>query len=730
MEIKKAVCSQCHNNCPVQIRVENNRLLGVDPDPDYPAAKAFYPVTQACRRRRAMVEYFHHPGRLNYPLKRAGERGQDRWQQISWEQALDEIAGRLREIIAESGPEAVGGTSGTGRTHDEIRQRFFNLLGSPNHVGMGAICYGPQCTMAHAVFGWRIFPVIRQDTKLAVVWGGGGPNYWDVFWSQAKKARRERGMKIMVIDPRETEAVRHADLWLQVRPGTDAALAMGLINYVIEHDLYDKAFVDKWCYGFDELKARVADYSIAKTAQITWIPEDTLRQAAEWYGTLTPAVTSHGEGIEEQAALVEVVHARYALNAIMGNVETRGGDVFAFPYPDVVHVEEVAVHERLSPEQREKTLGGNRFRLISPKGFEVITETIRNLWGREAYARTAYECYAHAPSFYRAMLTGEPYRVRACITQASNPLLTQPNVNLVYRALKSLDLYVVHDFFLTPSAQLADYVLPATTYMERPWIWSYAALVGSERALPKSIPGQYDRRDDYDLWRELGVRLGQEAEWPWETLEDYYDYRLAPSGLTFAEFMAQGRYLAPPKVVGRHETDGFATPTGKVELYCTTLEKLGYDPLPRYYEPPASPYSTPELAKEYPLVLITGGRVQPFYHSEYRQVATLRKVHPEPQLQINPETARELGIEDGEWVWIETPLGRITQKATYFAGIDPRVVHAEHAWWFPEEEGAEPNLYGVFRSNANILVDEDPEICNQISGGYPTRGLLCKVYRK
>jgi len=129
-------------------------------------------------------------------------------------------------------------------------------------------------------------------------------------------------------------------------------------------------------------------------------------------------------------------------------------------------------------------------------------------------------------------------------------------------------------------------------------------------------------------------------------------------------------------------------------------------------------------------VLITGGRVQPFYHSEYRQVATLRKVRPEPHLQINPEAARELGIPDGECVWIETPLGRITQKAACFPGIDPQVVHAEHTRWFPEEDDVEPNLYGVFRSNANVFVDEDPEICNQSSGGYPTRGLLCNVYRK
>jgi anaerobic selenocysteine-containing dehydrogenase len=314
------------------------------------------------------------------------------------------------------------------------------------------------------------------------------------------------------------------------------------------------------------------------------------------------------------------------------------------------------------------------------------------------------------------------------ITMSSNPMVTVPNTRLVYEAIKSLDLYTVVDFFMTPSAQLADYVLPATTYLERPWLWSYSGVVGSERALPKTVEGEYDRRDDYDIWRGLGLQLGQKDDWPWETLEDLYDYRLEPAGVTFKEFMDQGGFRSAPKEYKRYLKEGFATPSGKVELRSNILAQLGYDPLPQYREPAESPYSRPDLAQEYPLILTTGGRHQPFYHSEHRQVKSQRKMHPDPIMQLNPETAKNLGIEDGDWVWIETPRGKIQQKCRIFEGIDPRVVHVQHGWWFPEEDGAEPSLHGVWKSNCNVLTDDNPDSCNPISGGWPLRGLLCKVY--
>ena len=231
MKIKKVICMQCHNACRLAAEVEEDRLVSVEPDETFPGTKSSYPITKGCPRRRNVLEYFYHPGRLNYPLKRAGARGENKWQQISWDEAFGEIGARLKKIIDQHGPEAIATTSGTGRTHDEIRQRFFNLLGSPNHTGAGQICYGPYCVMSHVLFGWRLFPVVRDNTRCVLLWGGGGPRYWDVFWKAAVKARRENGAKIIVIDPRGIDSVKQADLWLQIRPGTDCALALGMINH-------------------------------------------------------------------------------------------------------------------------------------------------------------------------------------------------------------------------------------------------------------------------------------------------------------------------------------------------------------------------------------------------------------------------------------------------------------------------------------------------------------------
>ena len=727
MEIKKVVCMQCHNACRLAARVEGGRLISVEPDEEFPGTKSSYPVTKGCPRRRNILEYFYHPGRLNYPLKRVGGRGENRWQQILWEDAFSEIGGRARKIIDLYGPEAIATTSGTGRTHDEIRQRFFNLLRSPNHTGAGQICYGPFCVMSHTLFGWRVFPVIQSNTKCVLLWGGGGPRYWDIFWKAAKKARQENRAKIIVIDPRAIDSVKHADIWLQVRPGTDCALALGMIHHIIEMELFDKNFVEKWCFGFDDLKERVRQYNLQKVAEITWVPAQKIRQAAEWYATLKPGVTSHGMGIEHIRNSIETLHAHFILSALCGNIDEKGGDIFTTPFPGMIHEQFIAAHERLSEKEIEKTLGIDRFRLMSRKGFDLVQSNVQRVWGNESFNRTSYEVFAHGPTIYRAILTGKPYPVKGVITLSSNPMVTAPNTKLVYEALKSLDLYVVVDLFMTPSAQLADYVLPATTYLERPWLWTYSGIVGSERAMPKTVEGAYDRRDDYDVWRRLGLRLGQEDDWPWETLEELYDYRLKPLGLTFKEFMIKGGFLSVSKEYRRYEKKGFATSTGKIELYSKTLEALGYDPLPQYYEPAESPYSCPDLAKKYPLILTTGGRHMPFYHSEHRQVKSMRKMHPDPLVQIHPQTAEKLGIKDGDSVWIESPRGKIQQRCQIFEGIDPRVVHAEHGWWFPEDEGAEPSLHGVWKSNINVLIDDSPEVCNRISGGWPLRGTLCRI---
>ena len=403
---------QCHNACRLAATVDENRLVAVEPDEDFPGTKSSYPITKGCPRRRNVIEYFYHSGRLNYPLKRTGHRGENRWQEIPWNEAFAEIGYRIKGIVEQYGPEAMATTSGTGRTHDEVRQRFFNLLGSPNHTGAGQICYGPFGVMSNALFGWRIFPVVRNTTQCVLLWGGGGPRYWDIFWKAARRARKENGAKIIVIDPRGIDSVREADLWLQIRPGTDCALALGMINHIIQEDLYDKPFVENWCHGFDELKERAAQYPLDKVSEITWIPRDKIRRAAEWYATLKPGVTNHGMGIEHLGMSSRPCTPHFIYPPFAATVDVKGGDIFTTPYPNIIHEQAVAAHERLSDAQINKTLGLERFRLMSRKGFDIIQPHIHRVWGDRVYTRTGYEVYAHGPTIYRAILTGKPYPVR------------------------------------------------------------------------------------------------------------------------------------------------------------------------------------------------------------------------------------------------------------------------------------------------------------------------------
>ena len=719
----------CHIHCLVEARIKNGRLESIEENKDAPGAEQAKAIVRACPRARAAVEWLYHPDRLNYPLRRLGKKGEGKWEVISWEQALDEIAEKLRGIKDRHGAEAIATSSGTGRTHDEYRMRFFNLLGSPNNIGQGHICYGPGSTVSRAIYGWPDFyPAAGRTTKCIMLMGANPEQAARGLW-QSILTSVSGGAKLIVVDPRRTSAAERADMWLQLRPGTDCALYLAMINTIIEEDLYDKDFVDNWCYGFDELAKRAKEYPPEKVADITWVPAEKIRETARLYATTKPAVIVHTMGVEHLANSIEAIHARYILTAITGNIDIRGGEEMRPVHPQLIEEIEIDLGEKLPPEQERKQIGYDRFRLFSRQGGSLLNMTAKSRLS------AGHASFAHAPMVYRAMITGEPYPVKAMLTVASNPMVTQPNTKLVYKALKSLELYVVHDFWMTPSADIADYVLPCASWLERPGIFNYwdsnSFVYAAETAVQPKLEGQYDRRPDYDLWRGLGIRLGQEEYWSWPTLEEALSYRLEPFGFgSLAEFLKKtGGIIRPAKEERKYEKEGFGTPTGKVELSSTILEQLGYDPLPHYHEPPESPISTPDLVGEYPLILITGARHQPFYHSEHRQIDSMRRQHPDPIVQINPETASELGIEDSDWVWIETPTGRIRQKCQYFKGIDPRVVQAQHGWWFPELPGEEPWLHGVWESNINVVINDDPEYCNPASGGWPLRALLCKVYK-
>ena len=739
---KTAVCAMCHARCRVVVTSDDGHLVSIEEDSSFPKAGKTWPRVKGCLRLRGAKEWMYHPDRVNYPQKRIGAKGEGKWQTIPWEQAFDEIAAKLTALKEQYGPETLAFNNGTGRTMFEYALRFANLFGTPNQTGPGQICHGPIVILAQTMCGWalrhRTGIAIEESGKAApltkcIMLAGINPaNSTLKLWNSLRQCR-SAGIKVIVIDPRRTEAAELADIWLQLRPGTDYALFLAMINIIIKEKLYDEEFVTKWTYGFDKVTERVAPYTPEKVSEITWVPADKIIAAARMYATNTPSLFPHGMGTEHLQDASSAIQARLILSAICGNIDAKGGEALSGPSRDWIRPPEFCLEDRLSVEQKAKQIAGDRYRLYSWPGRELVQAGIEKMWG--ARCGTAPPCggMSHAPTVFRAMLTGKPYPVRAAYTVNSNPLVTMPNSQLVYKALKSLDLYVVNDFLMTPSAELADYVLPAATWLERPRVFDNAGedsgLYAGEAALPASIPGEYDHKTDYEIFRGLAQRLGFGEYFPWQNLEESLDYRFEPRGMTFKEFMARGGYDFPRDTYKKYEQmGGFGTPTGKLELYSTIIKQLGYEPLPPYVENFENPVSRPDLAREYPLIMTTGARFRWNFHSEYFQVPSIRKRRPDPLVQLHPETASRLGINDGDWVVIESPRGKVRMKCQLFDGLDPRVVNADHGWWFPEKPGSEPSLHGVFESNINVLTDD--EHCDPVHGGWPLKTGLCKIYKE
>ena len=384
-------------------------------------------------------------------------------------------------------------------------------------------------------------------------------------------------------------------------------------------------------------------------------------------------------------------------------------------------------NEALSSEQRAKQLGADEYAFFGFPGWERNEEANRRLPRDYMHPPHAgMTAVAHARSVFEAMRTGRPYPVRAAISVASNPLLSLADARKTYEALKSLDLYVVAEYYLTPSAALADYVFPICSTVETTELWLTPDFC---IACPQGIEPLYERRNTYDFWRGLALRLGQGEHWPWETVEDVWDYRLAPVGLSFDKLIEQNGLLGR-RDYKRYESFGFGTPSGKVEIRSSILEALGCEPLPVYRKMPQSPDGNPELYTQYPLVLITGSRFMPMYHSEQRQIEAARRKRPDPVVTIHPQTAEESGLSEGDWVKVISPKGHVRMRLHVSDMLDPRMADADHGWWFPEREESEPELFGVFESNVNILCPDEAGYCNPEVGGWPHTALLCRIEKE
>jgi anaerobic selenocysteine-containing dehydrogenase len=688
--VVKSACELCNQGCGVLIRVEDGRPVGIKGDPNDPVSRG-----AICVKGQASLDYLNHPNRLKHPLKRIGEKGKGEWHTIGWDEAFEDIASKLGEIKTKYGPESIAFMRGAAKGYqDAYMGRFANAFGSPNITSMAPLCFVSRANAYMLTYGDMVFPDYENPPALILLWAINTHNTAAGEWKRTTEAVK-KGSELIVIDPWKSESARMAEVWIKPRPCSDLALALGMLNVILKEELYDHDFVEKWTVGFDRLKEHVGAYPPEKVAEITWVPADTIARVAHTYAEAKSACLVLGNGTDNNINNLQTARAVSILRAVTGNVGRPGGDLQwsssgALPRgsPDL------NAQDALPPQVRARRL--NAGDALLPIAYYSLPQTVM-----------------------AAILTGKPYPIRAVFVQGANLLQTLPNSNETYRALQKVEYLVVSDLFMTPTAELADIVLPVASYLEVDSLHE-GEYTRAANVIQK-VASVGECLSDYEIYAGLARRMGLERYFS-KTSEEMLDYILAPTGLTFAEFRKRGA-VAGVRQPRLHEKVGFNTPSKKVELYSSTLAEWGFDPLPVYHEPPESPMSDPDLTRKYPFVL-TNHKSAFFQHSGERMINRLRRSHPEPVVHIQADTARRMDIHEGDWVSIETMRGKIRQKADLVADMDPRVVIADYGWWFPEKDAV--SLHGWAESNLNILTYSGRPWGREM--GTPTlRGIVCNV---
>ena len=713
----------CHGGCGVNLHVRDGKLEKIEGIADHP-----YNQGTLCPRALALKDYAYHPNRLTRPLIRTGARGTDTWRPASWDEALSLVESKLSAVKQEFGAESTVFVQGTGRDVGGWLVFLAYNYGSPNWMQAlpGNSCYHPRLLAMKVAMGDYVVPDNSQFQQARyespewrlpecyVVWGqnpvatcnDGNHGHWIIHCVK-------RGSKLVVIDPNYTWLASRADIWLPLRPGTDGALALGMLNVIIEEELYDKDFVEKWTVGFEQLKARAAEYPLDRVAEICWLKKDLIAEAARAYARASPAALQWGVPVDMAPEGFSVASAINHLWAITGNVEIPGGMIVARPafgmtaYPMSQDAIQDMYGDLMDKDQQAKRIGVDEFPLV------------RHMHWR-----------AQPDSVITQALTGKPYPLKASVIAGTNFVVGAQDPLRWRKAFENLDFNVVVDLFMTPTAMaLADVVLPSASFAERDGIRAWwSPLTAQNTAIRFG-----DCRSDAEICFELSRRLRDDFQF--ETLQDLYRYYLKDTGQTL-EDVREEHWIMPPRdspamPYHRHEKGllradgkpGFATPSGKIELASSQMQEWGYDPLPVYVEPTYSPVSRPDMAEEYPLILNTGSRTIAFFHSEHRNVPKLRRLNPDPLVEIHPETAANYGIADGDWVWLENHVGKCRMRAK-FAYVHPRVVVAQHSWWMPEK--VREKDYGAYESNVNMLM---PGGLSSKSGfgGAQVKSVLCRI---
>ncbi|MFJ7769621.1 molybdopterin-dependent oxidoreductase [Streptomyces sp. NPDC097107] len=673
----RTVCRMCHGGCGALVELTDGVPTAIAGDPGNPTSEGYF-----CVKGKASLDLVTSPDRLRTPLIRTGPRGSGSFRAAGWDEALDLVARRLREGADAHGPESVVLAQGTDRNYQEWVFRLANALGTPNVVGPAHVCFYPRVMASILTYGGFTFCDYAGDPEVAVLWGSNKLNtHSDGVIGVGLMRALERGTRLVVIDPRRTRTARRAELHLQPRPGTDAALALGLLNVVLGQGWYDAGFVERHTSGFEELRAHVRDWGPATVAAITGVPAEDVVAAARMYATAARACVEAGTGLSQSDNAFDTHRAIALLTAVTGNLDAPGGDLVWEPMP-IEGRRGFPRTDLLPAEQAAKRIGGAAYKVLSMTGWVAPAD------------------------LQEAILHERPYRVSSLLVFGSNPLVSHENAPATRQALEKLDFYAVADMFMTPSARLADVVLPASSWLERDQIVEFNAYLAARQR----VTSVGDARSDEEMIIELAGRLGVGRHFA-PSVEDALDAKLSGIGLTWKEFKEVG-HIPNARRYRKYAENGFRTRSGRVELAHRGLAAMGYDPLPAFRPPPVT-------TDAMPYVMTSAHNLQ-FFNTEFRQLPTTGRRYREPRVTLHPRAALRLEIADGDRVEIHRGSGRpgVVMRAVVSDTVAPDVVVADAGWWYPGEE----DVGRATRSSVNLLTDgerRDPYMGSSMLRGLP-----------
>jgi anaerobic selenocysteine-containing dehydrogenase len=675
----RSICGFCHSNCGLKVHVRNGKISSVEGDPDHPVNKG-----HLCIKARAIKQLVESEDRLKYPLKKT-KGGLVR---ISWGEALDFAADRLTKIREKYGPESLVRFAGAPISYEgrDGFLQFMGAYGSPNLTGAGNLCFVPRQVAFIHTFGGRPEPDY-ENAQLIIFWGVNPANTtrfssyasYDGFHNIIPRAR-ERGAKIISVDPIRSETVSLTDDWIRPNIGTDSALGLSMIHTIINEDLYDEEFVGQWVVGFDEIKKHVETLSPEWAEKITSIPAARIKEFARLYAKTQGALIHDGNGLDMHTNGVDMVRVICILIALTGNVDKPGGNVFFSVVP-----------QKLLPTiaTGKRWMGWEEFPLFPQTSFPVIK---------------------------KALLNEGPDRPRAMIVHHSNPVLVQANQERTKKALQNLDFLMVFDIFPTATTEIADLILPSASDFERVDYRAYSSSRGGFLALrEKVVEPVGESRSVFEVEYELAKRMGIEESYPFRNTEEWINFVLEPSHVTIDDLRNNSIvYASPPVVYRKYKKDGFQTPSRMVECYSERFKSFNYAPLPLFQYPKESHRTNPEWSNEYRL-LGTTRKPAEFVHTKLRNVPILSKGYPNPLIMVHPTDAGDRGIRQNDLVEVKSPRGRIRVEAKITEDIGPGLVAVDFGWGNPTDK----------KASINALTSDD--VWDPISGGYPNRLFLCEI---